>query len=259
MNDYKKLNNQPLKLVLAEFRFSPVMQIAGYIPSLQESLRKLYPILNKQGDQLVHVQPDGISLSQTEHWAFIPANRKSTVDISQERLVYATTEYPRFEGFADSCQHALRILAEIVEPALILRIGLRYCDLILIDEGETLSQLVDSQFAPPSSIDSLGATNQHRTDTIIQTATGSLIMRSLYGRHNLTCTPDLLGLPIPIKPDSQPSERIILDFDHIWESKEESATFDVDSIIGKLGELHHTSREAFWKLTSDYARNKKWS
>jgi uncharacterized protein (TIGR04255 family) len=88
---------------------------------------------------------------------------------------------------------------------------------------------------------------------------GGLAIRTLYGKHNLTCLPDVQGLPISIAVDTTPSERIILDFDHYWEAKDESVNFETNVVLEKLASLHETSREAFWKVTTDYARNEKWA
>lgn len=259
MENYKKLKNQPLKFVLAEFRFSSVMQIAEYIPKIQEALRKRYPIPDKRGEQTIQVQPGGIALSTIDRWAFISANKKCAIDINQDRLIYFTAEYPRFAGFSDHCKHALETLVDIVEPSLILRIGLRYSDLVMVDDGERISDLVTDHFDVPSCIESLGETRQHNTDTFLHTATGGLAIRTLYGMHNLTCLPDIQGLPISITTDTIPSERMILDFDHYWEARDETVSFETDIILDKLTALHETSREAFWKVTTDYARNQKWA
>lgn len=259
MGDYKKLNNQPLTFVLAEFRFSPVMQISEYIPKIQEALRKQYPIPDKRQEQTVQVQPGGIAVSTIDRWAFLSANKKSAIDLNQERLVYITSDYPRFEGFAASCMNAVKVLAEIVEPSLILRIGLRYSDLVTIDQGEDIAALINDHFGLPSCVGELGAARQHSTDTYLQTDMGVLAIRTLYGQHNLACLPDVQGLPIQIAADSATSERIILDFDHYWEAKEESVSFETNDVMEKLSALHKTSREAFWKVTTDYARNEKWA
>ncbi len=259
MSDYKKLENQPLRFVLAEFRFSPVMQIAEYIPKLQEALRKQYPIPDKRSEQTVQVQPGGIAVSATDRWAFISANKKSAIDINQERLVYITADYPRFEGFSDTCKQAIETLANIVEPSLILRIGLRYSDLVNVDDGEKITDLVNGHFGLPSCVEELGAIRQHSTDTFLHTDMGGLAIRTLYGMHNLTCLPDVQGLPISIAVDTTPSERIILDFDHYWEAKDESVNFETNVVLEKLSALHETSREAFRKVTTDYARNEKWA
>ena len=259
MDDYKKLENQPLKFVLAEFRFSPVMQIAEYIPKIQEALRKQYPIPDKRSEQAIQVQPGGIAVSAVDRWAFISANKKSAVDINQERLVYITAEYPRFVGFSDTCKLAIETLANIVEPSLILRIGLRYSDLVTVNDGEKITDLVTDHFGMPNCIESLGTIRQHNTDTFLRTNIGGLVIRTLYGYHNLTCLPDVQGLPISIMTDTTPSERMILDFDHYWEAKDESVSFETNDVLDKLAALHETSREAFWKVTTDYARNEKWA
>ncbi len=259
MDKYRKLENQPLKFALAEFRFSTVMQIAEYIPKIQEILRKQYPIPVKQSEQAVHVQGGGIAVSAVDRWAFISANKKSAIDINQERLVYVTTEYPRFPSFSENCKHAIETLASIVEPSLVLRIGLRYSDLITVDDGEHMSELINKHFGVPICIESLGETRQHSTDTFIHTDMGGLAIRTLYGENSLACLPDIKGLPIPITADMTPSERMILDFDHYWEAKDESVSFDTTDVLEKLDKLHKAAREAFWKVTTDYARNDKWS
>lgn len=258
MNDYKKLNNQPLRFVLAEFRFSTVMDIQAYIPKLQEELRKQYPIPDRKTEQIVRIQPGGIATSTLEQWSFVSSNRKNAVDINQDRLIYYTAEYPRFEGFSSACKFALNALKNIVEPNLILRIGLRYGDLVIIENNENATDFVDPHFTFPSCANQLGDAQHQRSETHISTKLGGLAIRTLYGVHNLSCLPDIEGLPVAIEVNKEPSERIILDFDHFWESKGESIDFETSEILQTLESLHDTSRAAFWKVTTDYARNEKW-
>lgn len=259
VGDYKKLENQPLIFVLAEFRFSPVMQIANYIPETQEAFRKKYPILEKRTEQKLQIQSGSIQVSSMDQWAFISPNRKSAVVVNQERLVYVTAEYPRFEGFLNSCGQAIETLVEIVDPDLVLRIGLRYSDLVIVDEGENVTDLVNEHFALPECIQSIGRAGQYSTNTSFDTDTGRLMIRSLYGEHDLTCLPDAQGLAISIDSDSTRGERMILDFDHYWEVGDETVDFDTKVVLDKLTRLHDTSRAAFWNITTDNARNKKWA
>ena len=102
MADYIKLKNQPLKFVLAEFHFSPVMQIAEYMPKIQEPLRKQYQILDKRNMQTVEVQLGGIAVSAIDSWASISWNKKNAIELNQERLIYTTTEYPSVAGFSNA-------------------------------------------------------------------------------------------------------------------------------------------------------------
>ena len=259
MDDYKKLTNQPLCFVLAEFRFSAVMGIQKFIPDLQEALRRQYPISDRKSDQAIHVQPSEIAMSTLDRWSFVSADKKSALVIDQNRLICYTAEYTRFEGFYKACKQALDALASIVEPSLILRIGLRYGDLVKVDEGEKMADLVDSYFTYPKCIDGLGTPQHRQCEMVLSTEQGGLLIRTLYGEHNLSYLPDIRGLPVNIDVDSIASERIVLDFDHFWDHQGESINFNTSEILQKLESLHETSRAAFWKVTSDYARNKKWS
>ena len=261
VDDYKKLNNQPLQFALAEFRFSPVMQIADYIPEIQEELRKQYPILNKTIEQTLENQTTGIAVLSKDRWAFISANKRNEVDLNQERLVYITTDYSGFEGFSSACQQALEVLENIVEPGLILRIGMRYGDLVVVDEGEQLSDLVNEHFGYPHCIgDSLGSAEQQITETNLKTKAGRLLIRTLYGQHKFRCLADIQqALPMPIKVDEEASERIILDFDHFWRPAEESVGFETTEVLKILESLHETTRAAFWKITTKHARDEKWT
>jgi len=259
MEQYKKLEKQPLRVVLAEFRFSQVLQIGEFIPKLQETLRRTYPIPEIRKEQAIQVQPGGIQLQSIDRWAFISANKKSAVDISQDRLVFYTSEYPRFEGFSKTCKQAIEALEEIVEPGLILRIGLRYCDMDEIEKGQKISDIVDSDFSFPESVNGLGVQQFARNEVSISTHSGLLTIRTLYGNHNLVCMPDMQNLPITIENSDIASERIILDFDHIWDPKEESIKFETSKVLEELDRLHETSREAFWKITTNFARNEKWA
>ncbi|MGH8161341.1 MAG: TIGR04255 family protein [Gammaproteobacteria bacterium] len=260
MDDYRKLENQPLQFVLAEFRFTPVMQLADYIPKLQDWLRRQYPNTRIVEGQSIHMHNGDITVSPVRRWIFVSADKKSAVDASQEKVVYVTANYPRFDGFRAACQQIIEPFASIVEPSLVQRIGLRYGDLVKAGEDEALPDLVNSTFIVTQEFVDLGkAVEQQRTETLVQTDVGSLAIRSLYGVNNLRCFPDIHNGPIVIEPDQESSERIILDFDHFWSANEDSVGFDPEDILGRLTDLHEKSREAFWRVTSDYARNKKWS
>ena len=259
MNDYRKLDRQPLRFALAEFRFSTVMDIQAYIPKLQEELRRQYPIPDKKTEQRVRIEPGGIATSMLEQWSFVSSNRKSAIGINQDRLIYYTAEYPRFKGFSNACEFALSVLESIVEPSLILRIGLRYGDLVIIEDGEKATDFVDPHFTFPDCASQLGNTQHQRSETYISTKLGGLAIRTLYGVHSLSCLPDIEDLPIAIDVNEEPSERIVLDFDHFWEPKGESTDFETSKVLLTLESLHDTSRAAFWKVTTDYARNEKWA
>ena len=77
VSEYKNLQNQPLKFVLAEFRFSSAMQIADYISKLQGALQNRYPIFEKTGEHSVQIQSGNITVSALHRWSFVSENKKT--------------------------------------------------------------------------------------------------------------------------------------------------------------------------------------
>lgn len=260
MSDYRKLSNQPLQLVLAEIRFSPVMEIAKYIPMVQDKIRKRYPIFGPPStERSIHIDGQQIELRDSKQWAFVTKNRKSAISLAENRLIYFTTEYPRFEEFAEIVAEALNVVQEIISPALVSRIGLRYCDLVKPENDESLKQLVSEEILHPKSLYNSGKVAVHKTETITMNDSGTLIFRTLSGDNSGILPPDLGNLPVTCKGDTKNSMRAILDFDHFWHDELNQIDFATDAIINKLREMHSPTREAFWNITTDYARNVKWN
>ena len=258
MAEDKRLENRPLKFVLAEFRFSPVLNIAKHVPKIQEALRGTYPILKKGIEPSLVKQPGYMSVTDLDRWEFISADRNRVVVLTQQRLVYVTSANPRFVDFSDACGTAVDALVDIVQPRLILRIGLRYGDLVTVDNGEEITALVDEQFVLNNSTESFGRTDYYQTESGWDTDSGFLLLKTLYGNLDLAYLPDVQELPVYISAGNAPSERIILDFDHIWEAESEPVRFKTKDAIKKLNALQEAPREAFWKVTTEYARNEKW-
>lgn len=258
--DYKKLLNQPLKFVLAEFKFSPVLQMSKFIPEVQEAFRKKFPIVEDKTDRIIQVYNDLLETKDITRWCFISPDKSQAIELDQERIIYFTSIYDRFEGFATSCKNILKVLSDVVDPTLIQRIGLRYSDLVVLEDHEKMTDLVDTHFTCPDVLSNLGSNKQQKTEILINTDLGKLAIRTFYGVHELSHSLDLLGrLPISIPLNNSSNERIILDFDHFWEAVDTPIKFDSNYILQKLTGLHQIAREAFWRSTTEYAREKKWS
>jgi uncharacterized protein (TIGR04255 family) len=243
---------------LAEFKFSQVLKIADYIPALQDKLRKKYPGITPRSEQGVTLQGNGIEIQSKTSWAFQSIDGRSAVQVSPESLTYFTSNYDRFGSFQESCREALSNLIEVVDPTLISRIGLRYSDLIVVDNGEKVEDLVDESFYQSSILNTLGLPIQKFSENIIKTSDGVLAIRSLHAITEATMLDNIAAFPIKIDVDSRNIEKVILDFDHFYEY-EEAQEFALDVVTQKLSDLHSVSREAFWNITTDYARSEKWT
>lgn len=258
MTNFPKLQNQPLRIVLADFIFSEVLQINEYIPEFQESIRHLFPVVlrNKYQD-IIHKQNE-IEVKKSEITTFMSADNKEGVQLGVKGLVYFTTDYPRFDGFSERCKDFLEKLVAIVNPSLLIRIGLRYSNTVDLESNDNVKNFIASDYRSPSDVNNVGQVAVYKSEHRIVTREGLLLFRTVYGMSPSPLLPDLRSLPIK-HDDSENKRRLFFDFDHIYDIVDNPSEFKVAFIIDKLSALHEISRKAFWEITTDEAREKRWS
>lgn len=259
MCDYKKLSNQPLVFVLAEFRFSPILDIKEYIPKIQDALRNRLPILRNTETQEITVSSNGISLETQANWEFISKNSHTAASINQNRLLFMTSEYQRFDGFEKNCDFLLQTIIDIISPSLCLGLGLRYSDTIFdIEEKGSIEDFVQPRLYKNDDLKLSGNLLRQTNETLWRTTEGAIFIRSIYGEDRVLVWPDAENLPIAMRKTSdKPVRRLLLDIDHVWNAQEEELgplDFDKDSILSKLSNMHKISRKAFWNVTTEKAK-----
>lgn len=261
MTTYQKLSQQPLVFVLAEFRFSPILEMGKYIPTLQDELRQEFPLIDTQQNQEFQISPSGIGINTTTEWVLQSKSKKQAITLNSNRLVYVTSEYDRFDGFKKQCKKALEAFIKIVNPSLWLRIGLRYNDAITKENNENIEEYVQSFLYASNSLSSVGEMNQHINEIVLETAEGCMVVRSMYAHKAPPMWPDMM-LPIKIEANNHMATRIFLDFDHFWDmnlsQESDNLDFKLDDLILKLEKMHEYSRKAFWDITTDKGKS-KWN
>lgn len=264
MSEFKKLENQPLVCALMEVRFSSVLNLEHYIAQIQDKVRQEYPHFKTDAEQALNVTPTGISVENNKMYVFTTKDKGSYFLLSTNRLVFVTKNYDRFDGFSNRCHELLSVISETINPSLFSRIGVRFADCIKTQapgSDEELRELfnTDSVFFTPE-LSKLGLKASHRTDTNLQVNDGLLSVRTITGMTNTVVFDDLMQQKhIEIKADEEPSVRVLLDFDHYWQDDDNPKDFVVDEMISSLKTLHEVSRQAFWNITSEYARENVWS
>lgn len=260
---YYKLANHPLLFVLAEFRFAEIMGIEKYLSDIQEEIRNIFPLVNEQTVQEVNITPDGMEVKQTKQWAFIDKSKHNAVIINNKRLVFITSDYQRFDGFKKHCELSLEALIKVAKPIIFTRIGLRYADLITASNGEDITDYVKSNIYDQSHLNGVGSPVLQNNEAVLDTSEGSMVIRSMYGTTDISIFHDIGDMPINIATQNDPSERILLDFDHFCQldidsnnNKNDDASLNSEknNIIGKLEKMHELSRKAFWNITTERGR-----
>jgi len=261
--EYPKLERQPLTLVVAEFRFSRLdldsEAVRGFQDEVQTSLKSR---ASASTIQSTTVDSSGVHVSASPVLCWTSEKRGECVYLESDRLVFATTRYPRFPDFQRKIESLLEALEDACGIEWLYRVGLRYNDAVVPEPNEHLSAYLVPPLLPASDMpDALQTLRGHRTETEYVTDAGALIVRAFLGRHGWAFAPDLaarFGLTPPIDvPDDRGTA--ILDFDHYWVSPEsDGVPFSVESAMSHLAALHEPARLAFWSFTTDYAREEVW-
>lgn len=261
--EYPKLERQPLTLVVAEFRFSRLNldseEVMGFRHEVEARLESRAKLRTAQSTQ---VDADGIFVSANPILRWTSEKLGECVYLESDRLVFATTQYPRFPDFQRKIESLLEALEDACGIEKLYRVGLRYNDAVVPEANENLGAYLVPPLLPAADMpEALQTLRGHRTETEFVTEAGALIVRAFLGRHGWAFTPDLAarsGLASPIEvPDDRGTA--VLDFDHYWLPLEpEGVLFDVESAISRFAALHEPAILAFWSFTTDYARKEVW-
>ena len=260
----KRMGQAPVFYTLAQVVFNPILQMAEFVPKIQDRLRlEGFPDFRKE-----QVRQIALALRQSEEeapqvatqegptrWSFVDAGRTSGYLLQPSGLVYHTTTYQTFEVFSKRLLDGLMLVHEHVGLAFIQRIGLRYLDAVLPKEGENLGQYLSGPVLGLSS--AVKGQLQHcLTETANVTSDGMLVARVLITDGELAIPPDLfpLGLSLSERFRNIKGRHAVLDTDHF---SVERFDFDLNKVAALLDASHTRIDEAFRLTATDYAR-KAW-
>jgi uncharacterized protein (TIGR04255 family) len=266
---YKPLSKQPLALVLAQVRFSPILTIGNFIPEIQDFLRKTgYPIHPNQQNFLFSIGLDGIKQTDIRQWRFENPSQTAAVLIDQEQVLLETSEYTKFENFIESFIKILAYVLQVTEHdkfGIFVRLGLRYVDQIRkqsetddIDsylrpalQGMTCSEYVDNR--RQYSIATLGKTKP------ADTFEGELAIRIFRGEKGLDLPPDLMiSAPVNRKTVAPDEEIAMVDMDHYWTGSIGPDIHIPQTIDEMFFRLHGTIINGFHNSVISEEGIKKW-
>lgn len=261
---YVPLSKHPLVLVLCQVRFSPIRQMAGYIPAIQEEFRRRgFPIDRSGKIQQVMITPGGVQSVEQERWEYRTKDETWSVLVLQDSVVLQTTDYSKFETFAEHLTSALRTVLEKTEHdklGVVQRVGLRYVDLIAPRTGEDhrfylrqgLHGVADQVFRAGSQrlhVESVGQTAVGDLD-------GTMIVRVVQNDQGFDLPPDLAGGAPKHTSRARPNELVTLvDMDHFVEGTFEPS---VEWVVARAYEMHDHLIETFHNHVVTTAAIEAW-
>ena len=248
---YKPLSKQPLALVLAQVRFSSILNLEEYIPKIQDFLRKNgYPIYFRRENFVLEVFPGGpvnIKQAAITQWRFENPSQDTVVLIDTEQILFQTSSYTKFEDFIGNFISILKYVLQATEHnsvGVFNRLGLRYINQIRKQHN---TDDIDSYLRP--ELQSMACTEyvndkkQYSIATLGNTKpatdfNGQLAIRVFRGERGLDLPADLMSSAPATRKKVTPDEDIaMVDMDHYW--------------IGSMGpneNITQTINEMFFRL-----------
>ncbi len=257
-----KLANAPLYYALAQVRFNPVALMPKFADEIQDRLRRSgYPIFEKEVAQNIELDLSQNhdakpTITEMTNWFFTSPDKHSGYVLGKDFLNFQTTNYDCHEDFFKSFCDGLSLLNEIVDIGIITRLGVRYLDAVIPNDGESINKFLHQQVQGVDfGLPWLGGA----WESGFSTELGTLIAK-------IYKTPgSLLGFPADLQPRSvvmherfvlsQPKEHAVIDIDHFTQTE---LPADTQVISAQLIKLHESILACFSTIATPHAFE-RWS
>lgn len=136
-------NKNPLKVVVIQVRFSPILALAqpAGVAAFQEAIRETYTRAEAPGQQVtLAVGPSGLMppMSQPGPWRFLD-DQGWIVGLATDYISLESTNYERYEEFEARAKRVLEVAGEVLGLRERGRLGLRYVNEIHHPDAVTLA------------------------------------------------------------------------------------------------------------------------
>lgn len=252
----KPLKNPPVYLTLAQVRFNPILKLADFLPSIQESFRRSgYPDFEPQHSISIQVtmqdnKPVPQPISQ-DRFLFGNVEKTHMFILANQSLTVQSTNYGQFESFSKCFLEGLDIVHKAVQLAYTERIGLRYLDRVMPQKDETIAQYLVEQVQGLTT--KLGGKPIYSfTEALNEVGKIKLVSRVAIQEGPLAFPPDLQPwkLVVAEKFVSYTGQSAILDNDGFIEARE---PFSDKKVYENLDTIHKVIGDAFRATATQYA------
>lgn len=245
------LPNGPLKSVIAQVRFPPILSILkdDTVARFQELLRSEYPHLRKDSINNVEIGQDlSPNVSTTIVWRLTDQSQstKWQISLGTDFVALETSEYRNRDDFLDRLSTVLTSVESCFTPAEAQRLGLRYIDRLedeaVLNVGTLIQSGVLGILQPSTDVtDTLRKATTH----LVSQAQFEAKEGAIQGRWgilppNATYDPDLLQ-PIP-------GASWVLDLDMF---SKRALPFEVDDLVNMTSSFAKRIYSVFRLMITD--------
>ena len=255
--------NAPIYLVLAEVRFSPVLTLEGYVPAIQEKLRRNgFPDFQRRvSQQLVFsTQPNADSTQVAPNFAsqtsyvFADIERQQIITLGTGSLSFQTSGYENFQTFSQAFLEILGFIHEIISIDFFEHVGIRYLDAIKPNQANHFGEdLVPEAFGISHFME--GKLRHSYSETLLEDGFERIFARVYIQNGILAIPADLFGFTpqFPQRFSSINGLHAILDNDAAYTRRE---IFSLEKIADILGRIKARTSGSFKKMVTPAALQK---
>jgi len=257
----KKMKNAPVYFTVAQVRFNPILNMEGYLPTIQERMRAThFPDFKRETIQQLILQfgspSDG---GQAPKPSFVPQarcvfgniDRTTEFVLEHNALALQTTAYDISNMFFKMLLDGLGIVHDVLRLDFTERVGLRYFDAVLPKSNESLSDYLTPEVLGLShKLD--GKLSHSYSETVAMNTSGQLVSRIIIQDGRVGLPPEIMPLAPKLSPKfTEPEGRhAIIDIDAFCEQRE---AFSMEKLSLKLVELHAEIEKAFNATITQFA------
>lgn len=152
--DQDRFVRNPLRQVVTQLRFSPILKITQNIADFQDRVRSVFPLFRTKAEREIKAALGGeFEVKEEQYFQFLSESKSDILSVSNSQLTLETSSYSHHEDFFERFELALSALRDLFSPVRVTRLGLRYVNLIYrakiaAELGEELvwSSLIDERF-----------------------------------------------------------------------------------------------------------------
>lgn len=246
------LPGAPLIMVAAAIKFSKNWNFAGQLPNIGSALQAHYPRYAEIN--LTRVEAGLVSPASFKIHRFQSLNSRSAVLVSDEELVFVSTEYRDYPEFAGRLREVIEIANLFLDQHPVDFMGMRYIDYIVPQVNDTLADYLKPGLlglpavSPGAPLRSINVSEQPIN-------AGQLRVRTFIVPGAQFAPPDFNVFDLKpcdlatIKvPDTTPTA--IVDIDRFNEYAE---PFTVEGVLSGFAALHVDQSLAFEAIRTPYA------
>lgn len=257
-----QMPNAPLIYVLAQVAFTRVPKMATLWEDFHQSVFEQFPDAVQQNIREIQLGgPANPEVADVTRWHM--ANREKTQGIllHPDSLILHSTAYETSNVFFSDLEKILAKFEEILPGNIeISRLGLRYVDILLPNEGLGVDEQVSGKLGSIDLSDAGCNFNKLEEVTRYKTPLGG----DLVVRHRQSTEKDILPgdlFPNDLKPAALLGQEVpdgsvvgLMDYDNYIQVSEK---FSTGSIVDTMRRMHEISSQAFQITTTEGAK-KLW-